>query len=345
MEDRSIRLDGKPDAALHISTFFPAPSSCEPFTHTLVVFLNGLALPRSSWKAAVDHFIDLRQQTGKPIPSLVSYDRYGQGDSDPDPTDDAGQLPYGHDPHAVTADLHRLLLHLCEHDDHLKIPSIEDMSIVFVCNSIGCALARLYAQEHPGLVAGYLFLDSMMANTDFVSLFPDPDEPGFDEKKLPTGVTADGLRHAREMCAKMFHPTVPNGEHLDRRKLPDVLPYADRPALPPGPNGKAPRLVVVGHDWDEFAKQCENGHMDVPKAVINAYMNPAWGAYNEGLTRLTENPGRDGKKEDVKIANGCGHFIQRDDPIFVATEIGSLLEDLAREQLESTGRNESVSEL
>jgi pimeloyl-ACP methyl ester carboxylesterase len=61
----------------------------------------------------------------------------------------------------------------------------------------------------------------------------------------------------------------------------------------------------------------------VPKAVINAYVNPAWTAYNEGLVRLAED-------SELKIAKGCGHFIPRDDPEFVAGEILRLLERVGR---------------
>lgn len=67
--------------------------------------------------------------------------------------------------------------------------------------------------------------------------------------------------------------------------------------------------------------------MSTPKAVINAYLNAAWGRYNEGLTRLVQVETPD-KKPEVKIAKGCGHFIQKDDPAFVAGEINSILEKL-----------------
>jgi hypothetical protein len=60
----------------------------------------------------------------------------------------------------------------------------------------------------------------------------------------------------------------------------------------------------------------------VSKAVINTYMNPAWGEYNKGLTRLVR------AESEVKIAKGCGHFIQKDDPAYVATEINSILNEL-----------------
>lgn len=69
--------------------------------------------------------------------------------------------------------------------------------------------------------------------------------------------------------------------------------------------------------------------MSVPKSVINAYVNPAWGAYNEGLTRLVQAETPD-QKPQVKIAKGCGHFIQKDDPAFVAAEIDNILKALQR---------------
>ncbi len=62
--------------------------------------------------------------------------------------------------------------------------------------------------------------------------------------------------------------------------------------------------------------------MSVPKAVTNRYMNPAWASYNEGLTRLTKANG------SLKIAPKCGHFIQKDDPAFVAAEINTILNAL-----------------
>ena len=63
--------------------------------------------------------------------------------------------------------------------------------------------------------------------------------------------------------------------------------------------------------------------MAVSKLAVNAYVNPAWGVYNQGLTRLVE----DGNAE-LKIAEGCGHFIQKDNPVLVATELNHLLDSL-----------------
>lgn len=65
--------------------------------------------------------------------------------------------------------------------------------------------------------------------------------------------------------------------------------------------------------------------MKIPKAVTNAYMNPTWHTYNQGLMRLTAS--NDTFKEPI-IAGGCGHVIQMDSPAFVANEIHALLDRL-----------------
>jgi hypothetical protein len=49
-----------------------------------------------------------------------------------------------------------------------------------------------------------------------------------------------------------------------------------------------------------------------------------WQAYNEGLLQLTSTQRCSG----VIIASGCGHFIQQDNPRFVAVEVCELLEKL-----------------
>ncbi|KAK3296345.1 Alpha/Beta hydrolase protein [Chaetomium fimeti] len=318
MEDRNITLKTKPGAPLHVSIAHHQPQDERQLSDTLVVFLNGLVLPRAGWFETVEHLSKLRSDSNQPTPALLCYDRYGQGKSDSDPFD-IQDSPYGHDARAAIADLHQLLIQVSQDELHRQV---EDLRIILVCNSIGCPLARLYAAEHPGRVGAYLFLDSMMANTDFVSVFPDPAEPDFDESQLAEGVTAEGLRHARDKFREFFHPTVPNSERLDRRNLRELLPHASEPALPNAPGGDPPLLTVVGHDWDEFADQCEKGPLAVPKAIINTYMNPAWGTYNEGLTRLVQ------VTSDVKIAKGCGHFIQKDDPAFVAGKIDGILNEL-----------------
>jgi hypothetical protein len=46
-----------------------------------------------------------------------------------------------------------------------------------------------------------------------------------------------------------------------------------------------------------------------------------WADYNERLTKITDQE----RCDEVLIAKGCGHFIQMDDPSFVAGEIGKMI--------------------
>ncbi|KAK0646989.1 Alpha/beta hydrolase family-domain-containing protein [Cercophora newfieldiana] len=318
MEDHLITLPHKPSAPLHISLSPPSPPS-SPLSTTLLIFLNGLLLPRSSWIPTISHLQATASAQNSPLPALLTYDRFGQGTSPRDPSDPPHSTnPYGHDAHTIITDLHALLT-IISHSQ-LSTP-LSNLTLILIANSIGCPLARLYAASHPGSVSGFLFLDSMMANTDFVSLFPDPESRP--PPSVPKGITLDDLRHARARFKSMFHPSVPNKEGFDRRGLAGLLPAADAPRLPAGRGGREPVLVVVGHDPEVFAEEGEKGSLGVPKAVTNAYVNPAWRAYNEGLAKLADG-------SEVKIASGCGHFIQKDGPEFVAGEILRLLERVGR---------------
>jgi pimeloyl-ACP methyl ester carboxylesterase len=58
------------------------------------------------------------------------------------------------------------------------------------------------------------------------------------------------------------------------------------------------------------------------------YINPVWHEYNQGLALLTERE----KSKGPVIAKECGHFIQRDDPEFVATEICEMLQRLEKHE-------------
>jgi pimeloyl-ACP methyl ester carboxylesterase len=58
-----------------------------------------------------------------------------------------------------------------------------------------------------------------------------------------------------------------------------------------------------------------------PLAITQAYTNPYWNRYNEGLTKITSSERSKGPIQAEK----CGHFIQRDDPDFVVAQIAELL--------------------
>lgn len=255
-ETSSLALDSKPGARLHY-TYYPASTSRNnhpnPFSQTLIVFLNGLMLPRSSWDATILSFLEKRIVGRLPYPALLSYDRYGQGDSDHDPDDKDPPPSHGHDAVSAVKALKQFTLQIWREHNDISKPT-HYPCLIFICNSIGCALARLFAQCYPGTVSGLLFLDSIMANSDYLNFWPNPDAPDFDPHTLPAGVSADDVRDTRERYRQMFHPDVPNNEGLSRRNLARLLPYSDGPRLE-GYLGRGPYLTVVGHDWETFAEQ------------------------------------------------------------------------------------------
>lgn len=54
------------------------------------------------------------------------------------------------------------------------------------------------------------------------------------------------------------------------------------------------------------------------------YLNPMWSTYNEGLTKITEKE----RSRGPLIAKGCGHFIQKDDPQYVVSELAHMLDNV-----------------
>ncbi|KAI2469886.1 alpha/beta-hydrolase [Annulohypoxylon bovei var. microspora] len=326
----TICLPHKPDSPLSYR-FLPGQGPLST-TH-LVVFLNGLIIPQDGWLPAIR---DLQRRWTKDgsrsRPSLLTYDRYGQGQSARDPADAANGGT--HNVAEVVGDLHVLVREIwrTRASDHVVDSKSKSKSknrkeatappprLIFVANSIGCVVARLYAQTYPRAADALLLLDSNIANNDLVSIFPDPDAASFDPTVLPPGTTIEDLRHARAGYARLFHPSVPNPEHLDRRDVAALLPASDAPALE-GADGRGPWVTVVGHDWDTFAEEGARGSLHVPESLTNAFMNPAWAKYNEGLARLTSAAMARGPV----VAVGCGHFIQKDDPALVAELMGDLL--------------------
>ena len=177
-------------------------------------------------------------------PTLLAYDRYGQGlTTDADPQDAGRELGRGHDVKDAATDLRQLISQVCVDRSEPRV--------VLVANSIGCAIARCYAAEHP--VAALLFLDSIIANSNF-DFWPDPDKVGFDRKRdLPEDVSVEVLREQRRRFAAVFRPEVINKEGLDRTTLAKLLPKSDGPVI--GKKGQQPWLTVIGHDFERFAEE------------------------------------------------------------------------------------------
>jgi pimeloyl-ACP methyl ester carboxylesterase len=339
-EISSIKLDTKPGAKI-CYTYYPASTSrknhSNPFSQTMIVYLNGIMSSRTSWDRSIHSFLEKRIIGQLPYPGLLSYDRYGQGDSDRDPTDKEQPPCHGHDAMAAVQDLRQLIEDIWR--DHLDLTKPTHFPcLIFVCNSIGCAIARLFAQQYPRIVSGLLFLDSIMANSDSQSFWPDPDAPDFNSQILPHGVTEDDVRETRRKYKEYFHPEVPNMEGLSRRNLAKLLPHADLPQLE-GYLGRGPYLTVVGHDWETFAQQSLTGSLRTPKILTMTYANPAWRRYNEGLVKITD----EGRAIGPIVAVGCGHFIQNDGPEFVSDELVSLLDRVVNRVEQVSERDGSSS--
>ena len=296
--------------------FFDAPTPSKP---TLIVFVNGLGLPKAGWIPAIEQLQKLRGQSV--IPAMLTYDRYGQGETtDRDPTDAGAEDPsHGHDCMSATRDLHQLISQIAS--EKLSVSSVNDLQLILVSNSIGGALVRLYAKEYPNSVTGFLFLDSVLANSDFVSIYPDPDSKDFDASTLPDGITADMLRQERAGVMKVFHPSNGSREGLSRKNLIELLPHSDQPKID-GPDGSPAWITVVGHEFDAFAK--EAAHMGRPEILTKTYVNPYWHKFNEGLATLTSPERSRGPLQ----APGSGHFIQKSNPGFVADELNLLLNNI-----------------
>ncbi|KAK6337352.1 hypothetical protein TWF730_002754 [Orbilia blumenaviensis] len=311
-EPLSVVLPHKPSASLSCTLM-------KGTTNILVVFLNGLGLPQSHWWPCITRFLS----QNKTHPSILTYDRYGQGlTTDTDPQDEIEpNLPPGcrHDIISIVKDLHVLIERISADN---KRPLLET-PLIFVANSIGCPLARYYCQAYPATVAGLVLLDSYMTDTNFIDLYPDPDAPGFDEHSLPDGVTIKDIRAAREGMGKLFHPSVTNKEGFWRGNITSLLPHSYEPKLlgwKQENGGPGPYVTVVGHDWDVFAEESLR-MKGMTRAVAMAYTNPAWGRYNEGLVKITT--GRKGRR---LIASDSGHFIQYMRPDLVA----ELMEEIVR---------------
>jgi pimeloyl-ACP methyl ester carboxylesterase len=277
-----ITLSSKPAAKLSYS-FIPAAGS--DARQPLIVFLNGLGLPASSW---IPTMTSLASKT--PHPPMLSYDRYGQGlSTDRDPLDAKAENPeHGHDCVDVVRDLRQLISQICNGKD-LKVPAGSENSselveppIFFIANSLGGAVARLYADQYPCTVSAILFLDSIMADCDFVSIWPDPDAPGFAEKNLPLpeGVTEEGLRETSAKYGKVFHPVtgiMGKAEGLSRKNLTELLPNPDKPVLRFEEEGKGPWITVVGHGFDMFAEEGQKVGLYYRSLAVKLMISRVWG--------------------------------------------------------------------
>lgn len=252
--------------------------------------------------------------------SILTYDRFGQGATvNPDPVDSVAREPgYGHDFLDVVRDLHELINIIFQRSYIDR--DLPTAHILFVGASIGAPIARLYAQMFPETVAGIVSLDSNICNRNYSDFWPNPRDPDLRlEMVTAPDCTLEQYVEATEKLAAIFDLHVKNAENLDRRPGPAYLPRADRPRLT-GPGGRQVKVCVVGHDPDKYAQEALET-MGIPKSFTARWLQPAHNGHNKQLLEIGDRSGF----PEIVIAKGCGHFVQRDNPRFVAQIIAKML--------------------
>lgn len=236
----------------------------------LVVFINGLGLPASSWNPTIKILQDEARVSSSslPLPSILTYDRFGQGATiirDPADARPGREEGYGHDLNDAVSDLAELIRTLTGSD---TVP------LIFTSASIGVHIARLFDQRFPGRVVAHLMLDSNMGNIGLTDLLPDPGATDFDPASvLAEDCTLEQYRTAFDRARMIFDPSTKNAEGLDRRNIKDLLPLASAPSLSNTNNGRSPWLTVVGHDKIRFEEEQARLLM-VPISITRKYIQP-----------------------------------------------------------------------
>ncbi|CAG8959041.1 hypothetical protein HYFRA_00012821 [Hymenoscyphus fraxineus] len=306
----TVSLPSKPHSPLAYEIF-----EGDAENNLLVVFLNGLALPQGGWTPVISLF---QQSNISPKPWMLTYDRFGQGESARDPRETLpGREPgYAHTLDEVTDDLHELIKTL--------FPE-RSSRIVFVNNSIGAHVARRYADRFPTIVEGILFLDSNPGNSEYADIWPNPRDPSFDlEKMVPAGVSLQDYEAVYAKMTAIFAADAKNKEGFDRRQIKHILPDPSKPKLKGSKSSdEGPWITVVGHELEAFENE-ELKMMNVPKGMATRYTQPMWQEYNEGLAMLTNHA----RSKGPVIAPNCGHFVQKDNPPFVAEQLIELINNV-----------------
>ncbi|CZT07260.1 hypothetical protein WAI453_012968 [Rhynchosporium graminicola] len=323
MEKFLVSLDRDPRIRLACS-FFSPPERSSP-RDTLIVFLNGIDSSKSQWSPAIDSLLKPRR---RPYSTpFLAYDRPGQGNTLSRNEDVTARLQgHGRDCLEAAHDLRELIKKVGKSRLGIDRDNIDSLGIVLVAASIGVAIARLYAAEYPETVTGCLFLNSVLASSNIVSVFPDPDAPDFRPEDLTNGITPQDLEIGRKRLGRVYHLDAPNTEGLWRGNLGILLPFSDAPPLL-GPGPRTPYITVVQHDPVVNTRQM-NKLLGIPKRVLDVYGEPAYTEYCEGLTRLTHPQIR----KELVFAKGSGHRVYKDDPRLVASELRGILDNLSRDE-------------
>lgn len=229
-------------------------------------------------------------------PSIYSltFDRWGVGASDPIPPSRCGRNDL-----STAAEDFGLLLKavLKKHNDI----NPEKIRLVLIGSSIGCSIIR-YFFEHNFTsipeVKAVLMLDSYLANSDFLSLFPEKtdDEP-------------EPLTRTRDIIMKVFGPGVTNKELFDRSNTASLLPFAKTPRFPGNPY-----LVVIVHDSEYMVNEMVES-MGIDKKWYLLCVDSAVMDYHRDMLEGLSDRGK------WVVAENSGHFIHADRTDLVIDEI------------------------
>jgi pimeloyl-ACP methyl ester carboxylesterase len=258
---KELTLPSKPSAPISYTYIPPSPPSSN-----LIIFINGLGLPASSWDASILQFLFLKEHH----PAFLCYDRFGQGlTTSRDPLDGTPGKELGHDFLDIANDLHELL-HVLIQTENLA-SSLAETNIIIIGASIGCPITRLYINHHPNLISGITFLDSNIPHVNYSDILPDPKAPGFDPATvIEEDCTLQQYIGARLALCQRFDLDAKNPEGVDRTQGPRLLPEAENPKLV-GKDGKM-ELTVVGHDPVRFADIGFEG-MGTPRSLNMKFTN------------------------------------------------------------------------
>ncbi|EJT97702.1 hypothetical protein DACRYDRAFT_102372 [Dacryopinax primogenitus] len=297
-----LRLPGKLSSVLSAHVY-AGSSPLSPLT-PLILFLNPLLGDSKTWLEVIHSFRSLC-----PDAWMIRYDRYGQGESGPDPAHPSGY----NDPEQAVQDLAALLRDIVGNETNVDQEAeveheVEDIPLVLVGNAFGCALARLYAGRYKG-VRGVLFLDHYLTDTLPVALLP-AYEVGEEETMTRT----------REGMRKHLSEGVVLGG-MRREGIPRMLPRADGPPLPDWP------YVTVGmHDPLPFAEEECQRYIGMDPSITLRYVQPHWESYHRALLKLTLPE----KARGPIVVLGAAHNIQAERPEWVVGELRKMVGRIMR---------------
>ena len=210
LEKFYVQLEGEPP--IQLSCSYVGDSTPRGRDKVLIVYLNGLDNPHTMWYPMASRLLEVHSNK---LPPMLMYDRPGQGTTKGRNPGIVGRPPgHGCDCLHAVHDLRELILKVADMRLGIPVRNINDLQIVFVASSLGCAIARIYAAEYPGTTAALLLLDSILANSGITSLFPDPSSPTFLEGALPDCVTQELCADARRKIAPVFDIRSPNKEGI-----------------------------------------------------------------------------------------------------------------------------------